>query len=66
LSHGNHAISRGRKSLPSRDAFPSEEFAFMLSNPPYGKSWKKDLESMGGNDKMTPENSIPNELLQTL
>jgi type I restriction enzyme M protein len=20
----------------------------MLSNPPYGKSWKKDLEQMGG------------------
>ncbi|MFO0824565.1 MAG: N-6 DNA methylase, partial [Gemmataceae bacterium] len=24
------------------------EFDFMLSNPPYGKSWKKDLEAMGG------------------
>src|SRR5262249_17512751 len=23
---------------------------FMLANPPYGKSWKKDLESMGGKD----------------
>jgi type I restriction-modification system DNA methylase subunit len=24
------------------------EFDFMLSNPPYGKSWKTDLERMGG------------------
>jgi type I restriction enzyme M protein len=30
------------------DAFPSREFDFMLSNPPYGKSWKSDLERMGG------------------
>jgi type I restriction enzyme M protein len=32
------------------DAFPSREFDFMLSNPPYGKSWKGDLERMGGKD----------------
>ena len=24
----------------------------MLSNPPYGKSWKTDLERMGGKDGM--------------
>ena len=30
------------------DAFPANEFDFMLSNPPYGKSWKTDLERMGG------------------
>ncbi len=34
------------------DAFPAQEFDFMLSNPPYGKSWKKDLELMGGKDGM--------------
>ena len=34
----------------SNDAFPSREFDFMLSNPPYGKSWKSDLERMGGKD----------------
>ncbi len=27
-------------------------FDFMMSNPPYGKSWKKDLETMGGKDGM--------------
>ena len=35
-------------STLSGDAFPSREFDFMLSNPPYGKSWKTDLERMGG------------------
>jgi len=35
-------------STLSNDAFPGEEFDFMLSNPPYGKSWKSDLERMGG------------------
>ena len=35
-------------STLSNDAFPSREFDFMLSNPPYGKSWKNDLERMGG------------------
>ncbi len=35
-------------STLSNDAFPSREFDFMLSNPPYGKSWKGDLERMGG------------------
>ena len=37
-------------STLSNDAFPSREFDFMLSNPPYGKSWKGDLERMGGKD----------------
>ena len=35
-------------STLANDAFPSHEFDFMLSNPPYGKSWKTDLERMGG------------------
>jgi type I restriction enzyme M protein len=35
-------------STLSNDAFPSREFDFMLSNPPYGKSWKSDMERMGG------------------
>jgi type I restriction enzyme M protein len=37
-------------STLSNDAFPSREFDFMLSNPPYGKSWKGDLERIGGKD----------------
>jgi type I restriction enzyme M protein len=39
-------------STLSNDAFPSREFDFMLSNPPYGKSWKSDLERMGGKTGM--------------
>jgi type I restriction enzyme M protein len=39
-------------STLSNDAFPSREFDFMLSNPPYGKSWKSDLERMGGKKEM--------------
>lgn len=39
-------------STLANDAFPSHEFDFMLSNPPYGKSWKSDLERMGGKKNM--------------
>lgn len=39
-------------STLSADAFPSREFDFMLSNPPYGKSWKTDLERMGGKKEL--------------
>ena len=35
------------------DAFPARQFDFMLSNPPYGKSWKSDLERMGGKTGLT-------------
>ena len=40
-------------STLSSDAFPSMEFDFMLSNPPYGKSWKIDLERMGGKKSLS-------------
>ena len=39
-------------STLANDAFPAREFDFMLSNPPYGKSWKTDLERMGGKNDM--------------
>ena len=39
-------------STLANDAFPSREFDFMLSNPPYGKSWKTDLQRMGGKTGM--------------
>ena len=39
-------------STLSADAFPARQFDFMLSNPPYGKSWKSDLERMGGKSGM--------------
>jgi type I restriction enzyme M protein len=40
-------------STLSSDAFPSREFDFMLSNPPYGKSWKSDLDRLGGKKGIT-------------
>ena len=39
-------------STLSNDAFGHREFDFMLSNPPYGKSWKSDLQRMGGKSEM--------------
>ena len=39
-------------STLSNDGFPSREFDFMLSNPPYGKSWDTDLQRMGGKKDM--------------
>ena len=35
-------------STLSNDQFRSRSFDFMLANPPYGKSWKSDLERMSG------------------
>lgn len=35
-------------STLSTDANATRQFDFMLSNPPYGKSWKVDAERMGG------------------
>lgn len=35
-------------STLSGDQHPSKQFDFMLSNPPYGKSWKTDADKMGG------------------
>ena len=46
----DNIIGGPEHSTLSNDAFPSREFDFMLSNPPYGKSWKSDLERMGGKD----------------
>ena len=35
-------------STLSADANATRQFDFLLSNPPYGKSWKVDAEKMGG------------------
>ena len=39
-------------STLSNDAFAGQEFDFMLSNPPYGKSWKTDQDRLGGAKKI--------------
>ena len=41
-------IGGPQHSTLSNDAFQDRTFDFMLSNPPYGKSWKGDLDRMGG------------------
>jgi len=50
---GQEAENMKFGSTLSNDAFPSHEFDFMLSNPPYGKSWKTDLERMGGKSDLS-------------
>jgi type I restriction enzyme M protein len=44
----DNIVGGAEHSTLSNDAFPAREFDFMLSNPPYGKSYKSDLERMGG------------------
>ncbi len=48
----DNIVGGSAHSTLANDAFPSREFDFMLSNPPYGKSWKTDLERMGGKKGM--------------
>ena len=48
------------KSTLSADQFPSREFDFMISNPPYGKSWKTDLDRMGGKANFSDARFIVN------
>jgi len=45
---GEEAENIVHGSTLSQDAFFDKRFDFMLSNPPYGKSWKTDLDRMGG------------------
>lgn len=50
--NAKHIVGGAEWSTLLHDAFPSQVFDFMFANPPYGKSWKKDLEDMGGKDGM--------------
>jgi type I restriction enzyme M protein len=47
-------------STLSNDAFAGQTFDFMLSNPPYGKSWKVDLERMGGKSGLSDPRFVVN------
>jgi len=38
-------------STLSMDGFPDKQFDFMLSNPPYGKSWKIDYDALVSDGK---------------
>ena len=45
---GEEARNFVNGSTLSKDGFIGKEFDFMLSNPPYGKSWQEDCKRMGG------------------
>ncbi len=60
--NADHIVGGAEWSTLSHDAFPAREFDFMLSNPPYGKSWKKDLEQMGGKaDTIDPRFAVQHD-----
>ena len=46
--NGEQAEHIGFGSTLSLDKHLARQFDFMLSNPPYGKSWKVDADKMGG------------------
>lgn len=47
-------------STLSSDGFPSSQFDFMLSNPPYGKAWKTDADKLGGKKNITDPRFVTN------
>lgn len=47
-------------STLSNDGNATMEFDFMLSNPPYGKSWKTDAERLGGKKDITDPRFVIN------
>ena len=55
-----HIVGGADKSTLAADQFPSRKFDFMISNPPYGKSWKTDLERMGGKKEFNAPRFVVN------
>lgn len=47
-------------STLSNDGNATVEFDFMLSNPPYGKSWKTDADRLGGKGDITDPRFVVN------
>ena len=52
-SAADNIVGGPEHSTLANDAFPAHKFDFMLSNPPYGKSWKNDLDRLGGKRDIT-------------
>ena len=50
---GDDAKNIAYGSTLTEDGHSSMTFDFMLSNPPYGKSWKTDAEKLGGKNGIT-------------
>lgn len=59
-AEAENIVGGADKSPLSADQFRSREFDFMISNPPYGKSWKTDLERMGGKKEFSDPRFIVN------
>ncbi|CAK1313791.1 type I restriction-modification methylase [Burkholderia pseudomallei] len=59
-AEAENIVGGADKSTLSADQFRSREFDFMISNPPYGKSWKTDLERMGGKKEFNDPRFIVN------
>ena len=59
-AEAENIVGGADKSTLSADQFRSSEFDFMISNPPYGKSWKTDLERMGGKKEFNDSRFIVN------
>jgi len=49
---GEQAANIKNGSTLAEDHWRAHTFDFMISNPPYGKSWKTDLARMGGKDAL--------------
>jgi type I restriction enzyme M protein len=59
-AEAENIVGGADKSTLSADQFRSREFDFMISNPPYGKSWKTDLDRMGGKKELNDPRFIVN------
>lgn len=59
-AEAENIVGGADKSTLSADQFRAREFDFMISNPPYGKSWKTDLERMGGKKEFNDPRFIVN------
>lgn len=60
---GSQAQNIAFGSTLSADKNPTLQFDFMLSNPPYGKSWKVDAERMGSKKEIADtrfKTTLPN------
>jgi len=49
---GEQAANIKNGSTLAEDHYRAHTFDFMISNPPYGKSWKTDLARMGGKNAL--------------
>ncbi len=59
-AEADNIVGGPEHSTLSHDAFRGRQFDFLLSNPPYGKSWKTDLERLGGKSEIRDPRFVVN------